>query len=61
MPKSVSSVPYVTLNVCIIACLSLKKIKFDAKHEHEFIHNFKALQNSFKKMGVDKVTHTVDF
>lgn len=37
------------------ACLSLKKIKFDAKHEHEFIHNFKALQNSFKKMGVDKV------
>ena len=40
----------------VIACLSLKKIKFDAKHEHEFIHNFKALQNSFKKMGVDKVT-----
>merc|ERR1711935_551798 len=37
------------------ACLSLKKIKFDAKHEHEFIHNFKALQNSFKKMGIDKV------
>merc|ERR1711970_504360 len=37
------------------ACLSLKKIKFDAKHEHEYIHNFKALQNSFKKMGVDKV------
>merc|ERR1719447_2131697 len=37
------------------ACLSLKKIKFGAKHEHEFIHNFKALQNSFKKMGVDKV------
>merc|ERR1712227_995070 len=33
----------------------LKKIKFDAKHEHEYINNFKALQNSFKKMGVDKV------
>merc|ERR1712183_829928 len=33
----------------------LKRIKFDAKHEHEFINNFKALQNSFKKMGVDKV------
>merc|ERR550519_1772005 len=36
-------------------CLPLKRIKFDAKHEHEFINNFKALQNSFKKMGVDKV------
>jgi len=33
----------------------LKQVKFGAKHEHEFIHNFKALQNSFKKMGVDKV------
>ena len=33
----------------------MKKIKFNAKHEHEYIHNFKALQNSFKKMGVDKV------
>jgi len=36
-------------------CIPLKRIKFDAKHEHEFINNFKALQNSFKKMGVDKV------
>ena len=42
------------ISICL-ACLSLKKIKFDAKHEHEYIHNFKALQNSFKKMGVDKV------
>merc|ERR1719436_851979 len=33
----------------------LKQVKFGAKHEHEFIHNFKLLQNSFKKMGVDKV------
>merc|ERR1712042_374149 len=33
----------------------LKQVKFGAKHEHEYIHNFKALQNSFKKMGVDKV------
>merc|ERR1712227_350253 len=36
-------------------CIPLKRIKFDAKHEHEFINNFKALQNSLKKMGVDKV------
>ncbi|KAM3872037.1 microtubule-associated protein RP/EB family member 1-like [Diretmus argenteus] len=33
----------------------LKKVKFGAKLEHEFIHNFKLLQASFKKMGVDKI------
>lgn len=38
----------------------LKKVKFGAKLEHEYIHNFKLLQASFKKMGVEKVrdTHT---
>merc|ERR1711892_386132 len=46
---------YQFMDMLFPACLSLKKIKFDAKHEHEFIHNFKALQNSFKKMGIDKV------
>lgn len=44
-------------------CVPLKKVKFGAKLEHEYIHNFKLLQVSFKKMGVDKVstpshTHT---
>lgn len=33
----------------------LKKIKFNTKLEHEFIQNFKLLQNSFAKMAVDKV------
>ncbi|TMS16438.1 microtubule-associated protein RP/EB family member 1b isoform X2 [Larimichthys crocea] len=33
----------------------LKKVKFGAKLEHEYIHNFKLLQVSFKKMGVDKI------
>ncbi|XP_048879600.1 microtubule-associated protein RP/EB family member 1-like isoform X1 [Brienomyrus brachyistius] len=33
----------------------MKKVKFQAKLEHEFIHNFKILQASFKKMGVDKI------
>lgn len=33
----------------------LKKVKFGAKLEHEYIHNFKVLQSSFKKMEVDKV------
>uniref|UniRef100_A0A8C5D0J9 Microtubule-associated protein RP/EB family member 1 n=1 Tax=Gouania willdenowi TaxID=441366 RepID=A0A8C5D0J9_GOUWI len=33
----------------------LKKVKFAAKLEHEYIHNFKLLQVAFKKMGVDKI------
>ncbi|KAM4610712.1 microtubule-associated protein RP/EB family member 1b [Polymixia lowei] len=33
----------------------LKKVKFGAKLEHEFIHNYKLLQASFKRMGVDKI------
>lgn len=37
-------------------CVPLKKVKFGAKLEHEYIHNFKLLQVSFKKMGVDKVS-----
>ena len=43
------------MDMLFAGCVPLKRIKFDAKHEHEFINNFKALQNSFKKMGVDKV------
>ncbi|CAG12944.1 unnamed protein product [Tetraodon nigroviridis] len=35
-------------------CILLKKVKFNAKLEHEYIHNFKVLQSSFKKMEVDK-------
>ncbi|XP_072297740.1 microtubule-associated protein RP/EB family member 2 isoform X1 [Eucyclogobius newberryi] len=36
-------------------CIGLKKVKFQAKFEHEYIHNFKVLQQSFKKMNVDKI------
>ncbi|XP_077345228.1 microtubule-associated protein RP/EB family member 3 isoform X2 [Lithobates pipiens] len=36
-------------------CILLKKVKFQAKLEHEYIHNFKVLQAGFKKMGVDKI------
>lgn len=35
-------------------CMQLKKVKFQAKLEHEYIQNWKLLQNSFKKVGVDK-------
>uniref|UniRef100_A0A670KIG6 Calponin-homology (CH) domain-containing protein n=1 Tax=Podarcis muralis TaxID=64176 RepID=A0A670KIG6_PODMU len=31
-------------------CISLKKVKFQAKLEHEYIHNFKLLQASFKRI-----------
>ena len=33
----------------------LKKIKYNTNLEHEFIQNFKFLQSSFTKLGVDKV------
>ena len=36
-------------------CVSLKKVKFAAKQEHEYIMNFKILQSAFKKTGVEKV------
>ena len=35
--------------------IQMKKVKFNAKLEHEFLNNWKALQSSFKKMEVDKV------
>ncbi|XP_016099365.1 microtubule-associated protein RP/EB family member 1-like isoform X3 [Sinocyclocheilus grahami] len=36
-------------------CIPLKKVKFGAKLEHEYLHNFKILQAAFKRMGVDKI------
>ena len=36
--------------------IALKKVKFQAKLEHEYIQNFKILQAGFKRMGVDKVS-----
>ncbi|KAK9534088.1 hypothetical protein VZT92_009159 [Zoarces viviparus] len=36
-------------------CILLKKVKFQAKLEHESIHNFKVLQAAFKRMSVDKI------
>lgn len=35
-------------------CVPVKKIKYQAKLEHEFIQNWKLLQTGFKKVGVDK-------
>ncbi|KAF4079490.1 hypothetical protein AMELA_G00178570 [Ameiurus melas] len=36
-------------------CIPLKKVKFQAKLEHEYINNFKVLQGAFKRMKVDKI------
>uniref|UniRef100_A0A3Q3FWA0 Microtubule-associated protein RP/EB family member 3 n=1 Tax=Labrus bergylta TaxID=56723 RepID=A0A3Q3FWA0_9LABR len=36
-------------------CILMKKVKFNAKLEHEYIQNFKVLQASFKRMNVDKI------
>ncbi|XP_063758428.1 microtubule-associated protein RP/EB family member 3-like isoform X2 [Eleginops maclovinus] len=36
-------------------CILMKKVKFNARLEHEYIHNFKVLQASFKRMNVDKI------
>ncbi|XP_055722191.1 microtubule-associated protein RP/EB family member 2-like isoform X2 [Salvelinus fontinalis] len=41
-------------------CVHLKKVKFQAKFEHEYIHNFKLLQASFKRMNVDKARQGQD-
>lgn len=35
--------------------VSLKKVKLDAKLEHEFINNFKTLQSALKKVNIEKV------
>ena len=38
------------------ANISLKKISFTAKLEHQYIANWKIVQSSFKKIGIDKVS-----
>ena len=35
--------------------VSLKKVKIDAKLEHEYINNYKALQAALKKVKIEKV------
>ena len=40
---------------CSVGAVLLKRIKFNTKLEHEYLQNYKVLQNTFKKVGVDKV------
>jgi hypothetical protein len=39
----------------------MKKVKFDAKLEWEFIENFKLLQGLFQKKGIEKVEKPLCF
>ncbi|KAL7975794.1 hypothetical protein Chor_004546 [Crotalus horridus] len=43
------------LDMLFPGSVTLKKVKFQAKLEHEYIQNFKILQAGFKRMGVDKI------
>ena len=47
---------YFFLLKSFLGSIALKKVKFTTNLEHEFISNFKALQGSFNKAGVDKVS-----
>lgn len=38
-----------------VNAVPLKTVKFGAKSEHEYTENWKKLQNSFKKLSIDKV------
>ena len=38
----------------------MTRVKMNAKHEYEFIANFKVLQNVFKAKKIDKVRQTYD-
>ncbi len=39
-----------------IGQVPLSKVNFNAKHEYEYIKNWKVLQNVFDKQGIDKVS-----
>jgi len=39
----------------------MTRVKFNAKHEYEFIANFKVMQNVFKSKKIDKVWRASPF
>ena len=37
--------------------IRIKRVKWESKLEHDYIQNFKILQEAFKKTGCDKVSY----
>ena len=35
--------------------IAINKVKMNARLEHEYIQNYKMLQNTFKKVNIEKV------
>jgi RP/EB family microtubule-associated protein len=42
------------VDACHPGTVSMNKVKWDAKHEHEFVANYKVLQQAFAKNGVQR-------
>ena len=47
------------LFILLSGTIPLKKVKYNTNLEHEYIQNFKLLQSSFTKVGIDKVSGRV--
>lgn len=43
------------LSLTFADAISLKKVKFATRLEHEYINNWKVLQVALKKVGIEKV------
>ena len=52
---SLSTFFYAIILYILIGDVQLNKVKFNAKHEYEYVANFKVLQTAFDKHKLDKV------
>eukprot|EP00921_Rhytidocystis_pertsovi_P008784 GHVQ01014298.1.p1 GENE.GHVQ01014298.1~~GHVQ01014298.1.p1 ORF type:complete len:123 (+),score=12.11 GHVQ01014298.1:548-916(+) len=51
-----SGAVYIQIIDCINpGCVTMSKVKWNAKQEYEYIHNYKLLQNAFNKLAIKKV------
>ena len=49
----------VSMRILVLGSVPMKRVKCNAKLEHENIQNFKILQNAFRTVQVDKVSYNV--